>query len=207
VPTAGAPHGARTACDDGKADVCLASACDGTNRAKCSITAGAAVECAAATCVDAEFTARGTCSGSGVCNQPPTEKCFPYTCDSNGCFKSCTAPEQCARGYGCSGGACVPQPYSCSPDGLSSIKDGVAVSCGAFRCGDDGRCEKTCNESANCAPGFVCDGPSKTCVRPPAESGDDGGGCAMIPRATRANAWLLALLGIALVTIRRRPRC
>lgn len=202
----GAPHGGRPACDSGGSDVCRAQSCDGKERKTCSY-APTSVACGAATCVAGTATATAMCDGLGACSTPVTQSCHPYVCDGDKCRTTCTAQSDCATGYVCRTGKCVPEGATCSDDGLSSIaKDATVVPCAPYRCAEDGSCRGECATSDHCAPGAVCDPGTKTCTpAPPATDGS--GGCALGRHSLGVPALsvLACLAAVAARARRRRP--
>jgi hypothetical protein len=179
APVKGAPHNTRLACDDGTTDLCKASVCDGKARAACTISAGATVECRPASCAGSIFTTRAACDGKGACPTLATTECAPYSCSPMGCFVTCASSEQCANGYTCRTGACVPSAgTTCDPDGLRKIaKDGTITDCAPFRCNTtSGDCAASCSKTDECAPGYACADPK--CVAAGDSGGASAGGCA-----------------------------
>ena len=173
----GVPHGARAKCDDGGGDACKVASCDGSKDvSKCAGFPGATTSCGAASCAAGSFVAVGACDGSGACKSATPQACGAYACTTSGCGTKCAADGECAKGFVCSRGACVPQAgATCSPDGLSSMDhDGNATPCGAYRCGSAGTCVETCADSTACAQGYACDG---THCTPPPSTASSSGGC------------------------------
>ncbi len=89
-------------------------------------------------------------------------------------------------------------------DAVTSVgKDGVEQPCGAFRCGDDGKCKTDCKSSTDCAPGNACDTATSRCGPGAAPATSSEGGCATGHAPPSGLAWWgLALLGV--VTRARR---
>jgi MYXO-CTERM domain-containing protein len=74
-----------------------------------------------------------------------------------------------------------------------------------------GTCAVSCAFSTDCAPDFVCEPSTKTCLPAPAETGkDDSGSCACkaagAPTNGQSGYLALAALGVALTGLRRRRR-
>jgi len=209
-PVRGAPHGTRTACSsDDPSSACAARACDGTETASCAGHVGSNVECRASSCKDGVETPRAGCDGEGKCIAAAPKPCGGYQCNATGgaCRTECTSASDCAAGYVCRKGACVAQTATCSDDGASLVStDKTTVACSPYACRDDA-CLTACTTSADCAAGFACDGAK--CVPLPESAADDGGGCAMSTRTSRASGGLmLAMLAIVAAALsRRRWKC
>jgi hypothetical protein len=92
--------------DDGAASCGKDGTCDGAGA--CRLYASGTV-CANASCGgDATMPAR-TCNGGGTCLMVVAASCGAYTCaSSEACRTSCSAPGDCAPGFTCMSGACVP---------------------------------------------------------------------------------------------------
>lgn len=206
VAIAGAPHGARPACDAGGGDACKARSCDGAkDRTAClGYRNGPAVSCADAVCTGSSFEPAKSCDGAGGCRAFAAISCAPYACDAKGCKTRCDAPEDCATGFACDAGACVPKA-ECTKDGLGSIgKDGARTDCLPYRCdAATGACTSTCKSSSECLAGYACDVTSGTCLATTLPTEDDGGGCAVGRTRSTLGAWLV-LLGIVTFAARRR---
>lgn len=196
--TVHAPHGMRTACDDGGTDACKAAECDGTDTTKCAgFVNGTAKQCAPSHCDKDTFTGPATCDGKGACEMVASTKCAPYVCDNAGCFTSCATDAQCATGNGCVGGKCQAIIARCSGDGESSIgTDGTTTACAPFRCSSAGTCGTTCALSTDCAGGYVCDTASSTCVAAPTDS---GGGCAVSSSGSSGSGGASTIVGLLAV--------
>ncbi|MBI2390021.1 MAG: hypothetical protein HYV09_10570 [Deltaproteobacteria bacterium] len=207
VAIAGEPHGGRTACDDGAGDPCKARSCDGEkDRATCvGYRNGPAVSCAPAKCEGTSFAPSRTCDGAGSCRAFAPIDCAPFSCDDKGCKTSCATSGDCASGFACEAGACVPKAQ-CTTDALASIgKDGARTECLPYRCDTaSGTCASSCVDSSGCVGGYVCDVTRGTCVAV-AGAGDDGGsgGCSS-GRATSVGAGWWILGAIAAWAARRR---
>jgi hypothetical protein len=206
----GAPHGTRPACTTAAKSErdapCAARTCLGSKDAKTcagfAVSAGTA--CAPARCETASFVSASTCDGVGACAAETKASCAPYVCNATGCLTSCTFDLDCVSGFRCTSGKCVPEGTACTADLLASVdKDGKVTQCAPYRCRTDGTCNKDCGSSDDCAPGSICDVPSKTCSVPAAE--DSGGGCAMGRPSPRTGGLGLAL-ALALIGARRRRR-
>lgn len=204
-PVRGAPHGKRTACNDGSTDPCLAATCDGTvDTKKCAaFTKGAETTCKPTSCTGASFAAESKCNGLGACVTPTAVSCAPFACGATGCKATCATAADCADGFDCRAGRCVAFEHTCSEDKLTSIpKQGTPEKCAPFLCGTDGLCMKTCATSADCQSGSVCDTAVKSCI-PATAPPDDGGGCSASPHASNG---ALALVTLALLGLSRRRR-
>jgi hypothetical protein len=71
-----------------------------------------------------------------------------------------------------------------------------------------GTCRGDCNASSECANGFVCDVPSRTCVpAPPVDTSSSGGGCAIDAGDPRSDVGLVTIaMALAIGAARRRSR-
>jgi len=126
------------------------------------------------------------------------------TCGATGeCIGSGTGT-MCARNR-CTGAITGVGPAYCAGPGAPCNDDeAVPFNCSPFICEPAfGACRSTCNDSNDCAQGFVCDVPSKSCIAAPAAAttDDGGGGCAVSPTRSSGGALLLV---IALAALRRR---
>jgi hypothetical protein len=197
---AGKPRGARTCATDGST---CGGACDGTVATACTFP-GVQTGCGTR-CADGVRTA-GACDGRGACVSEAARPCpGNYACaDPTTCRTTCTADVDCARGYGCAGGACTPIAY-CDGDRTVIGADGKSkTDCAPFRCDvATNRCRTSCEDVEGCADPFVC-GLDGQCVAAPKAPG----GCA----ATRGvgprlgDALSLAALALATAIARRRRR-
>jgi hypothetical protein len=205
----GAPHGARAACSDGAGDTCAARTCKSTDSTSCAGYAkDSATTCAAPTCVGNEFVGASRCDGAGACTAPKGSSCVPYVCEATGCRKTCETDAHCTTGFACVAGRCEARAATCSDDRLSSVPpDGTPTSCVPYRCLDSGDCGRTCKYSSECAPGFVCDSSSSTCLPQPTGATEEDGGCVYGHGAGPVtSAMLLALVGLGLAARRRGAR-
>jgi MYXO-CTERM domain-containing protein len=53
-------------------------------------------------------TTASVCNGSGACTTATTATCAGYKCAGNQCSKTCAGAGDCAAGYWCSSGTCLP---------------------------------------------------------------------------------------------------
>jgi hypothetical protein len=126
------------------------------------------------------------------------------TCGGTGECIGAGAGTLCARNRCVSATTGVGAAYCASPGGQCNVDDVMPFDCGAYICEPAfGACRTTCTRSDDCAQGYACDIPNRTCVAvltPAAETGGDGGGgCAMGiygERARSSNVALLGLLGL-----------
>ena len=139
LPVAGAPHGTRPACtSDGS--IC-AGACEGVDPG--CVYPSAATSCGpAGSCADGVATLPGACDGAGACATGQTQPCTPYVCGPDACLTSCTTTVDCAPGYYCDSGACVPLGdlgHACTEDAACRSGHCVDGVCCDTAC--DGQCE------------------------------------------------------------------
>jgi hypothetical protein len=193
-------------CVDG---TCCESKCDGQCQAcdvpgqagKCVAVAGKPHGARAACAADTNACGSKICDGSNTASCAGTPACGNYGCDKTTlvCKSSCASSADCAAGYECKDGACVPQTSKCSND-LSQVlsTDGTKVDCAPYLCRDGG-CPSTCKSSSDCQGGFVCDA-SQKCVAPAGADGGDSGGCVYGgPSSSSLSSFaiVLGLLGLA----------
>ncbi len=210
----GAPHGTRTACDDGGPNVCRALACDGDKSVTTCLSYknGPSKECAPAKCEDGVVTEASFCNGEGGCITPDPKSCGAYLCDATACKTSCTATADCATGYTCVSNKCIPAEAprpTCTADKGGSIppEGGAARACAPYQCNPStGDCFTECTTSDVCTSGNVCDG--NKCIPGAAAPTEESGGCGCtLPGRDRSShaALLIALLVISRAS-RRRDR-
>ncbi|MFI5297060.1 MAG: Kelch repeat-containing protein [Polyangiales bacterium] len=129
------------------------------------------------------------------------------TCGEGGqCIGSGTGT-MCARNRCTDGSHGVGPAYCAAPAAPCSTDNVEAFDCGAYACVPAfGACETSCGASVDCAPGYVCDQTSKTCVAPTSSGGS--GGCALDAQASRSNAraWLASLAMLAMAGAARARR-
>jgi hypothetical protein len=173
--TSGAPHGARPACSGTAVGTTCGSQCAGTSATACSYPTKTA-PCSANACASGIETHASFCDGAGKCNDV-ARSCGAFVCDGTGvaCKTVCTTPSDCAAGFWCTVGVCVPVAdlgKECTSSAMCSTGncvDGVCcatASCGAgsscANVGHRGSCTKTlgtaCTSGAECGSGFCVDG-------------------------------------------------
>jgi hypothetical protein len=187
-PVIGAPHGARSPCAGG-GEVCATRACDGKDVAKCTVSlVVATTPCAGAACIGSVFHASSACDGKGTCVAGATTDCAPFACAVSGCLHRCASDAECAPGFRCNAGYCVPR----------------------LECTTDGECEAghVCSSGGHCEPS----------PPPPSDGGVDGGGvdvgkdgsgCACSHRELGVDSRLGVFGGVGLLaflSLRRRRR-
>lgn len=115
--------------------------CDGLGR--CRFYATGTV-CQPAGCTDlateSVTTAARTCSGVGTCVGGQMTSCGRFRCDGVVCRSGCTTTSQCAGGYFCSGGTCIPTLA------VGSVCT-EAAQCTSGICG-----KRCCTQSCDCSP-------------------------------------------------------
>ncbi len=226
VCSGGTCSGTAIVCDD--SDVCTDDSCHATNG--CTYTNNTASCDDSDACTENDVCATGTCSGSAVtCDD--TNVCTDDTCDSvNGCTytdntETCNDGDLCTENDACAAGACTGTTLNCD-DGDICTDDSCGSAVGCI----NGPIANCCDDPSDCDPGEICDMNSNQCVPEGAggaggssssgtggagatpsgsSSGDteESGGCGCqtpgsSPLAPNA-AWL-ALLGLGMLTVRRR---
>ena len=131
VPTTGAPHASRPACQtEPPADLCDAAVCDGIDRTMCSGTIGPCLpyactiggclttcggdgDCAVGHHCEDGMCLTGSCQGT-IATTPEGQQvdCAPFICQEDGsCRTSCADVSDCASPFGCDfQGRCVQRP-------------------------------------------------------------------------------------------------
>jgi MYXO-CTERM domain-containing protein len=213
IAVEGQPRGNRTECDFAGEE--CGGACDGVNAASCDY-APTGTECGTPSCTNSVADA-SECDGSGSCRPKDPERCLPFACgDDDRCLITCAIDEDCSSGFRCDVAAqsCVPANVAaeCSEDGLDSVgQNGIKTPCKPFLCvASSGTCAVSCAFTQDCAPGFVCESSTKTCLPAP-EGGvgeEEGCACRAAGAPTRSSNHYLALvaLGLAVAGLRRRRR-
>jgi hypothetical protein len=173
---AGAPHGARPACTGAGVGTDCGPRCDGVARTACGYP-GSSDPCGAYRCAAGVETHVSTCDGAGACKDV-ARSCVAYGCDANACKSICASAADCAPGYRCAAGACVPREglgkpctddATCATGSTAGCVDGVC--CGVAVCppglgcaapGHEGTCTKnvgtSCANDAECGTGRCVDG-------------------------------------------------
>jgi MYXO-CTERM domain-containing protein len=209
----GDPHGSRTKCDFAGEE--CGGACDGVNASACKYVAPG-TSCGTPSCTNGIAEA-SSCDGQGSCRAGDSERCAPYGCgDDEKCLEVCAIDEDCSQGYACDEGAqqCVPSAVSaeCSEDRQSSVgQQGIITPCKPFLCVPaSGTCAVSCAFTTDCAPDFVCEASTKTCLPAPADGGtpdDESCACRAAGAGPNRHGYLaVAAFGIALASLRRRKR-
>ncbi len=202
----GDPHGTRTKCSDGGADVCKALTCDGVDGTKCAaFSHGVETACTKASCVAGVLTEEAVCDNKGSCGVAKTRPCAPFVCDGTAkCKTSCATSADCAPGTLCTSGNCAAVTAKCKDDGTASIAtDGSKEEpCNGYRCDPtSGRCRDKCTSASDCQPGFACDADGR--CSPSSAPVAEEGGCAFASSG-HPTAGLGALLALAALSTRRR---
>jgi uncharacterized protein (TIGR03382 family) len=137
----GAPVGGRLACSG--AGSC-AGACDGVNGSICSYP-GPSTSCQPASCANGFAIAAAGCDGAGLCNAPSVSACGAYGCGGSACKSACSGDGDCAGGFYCASGKCLPKIAKGQP------------------CGGDGQCTSGfCTDGVCCDA--RCDGQCQACI-------------------------------------------
>ncbi|MBI2390827.1 MAG: hypothetical protein HYV09_14650 [Deltaproteobacteria bacterium] len=138
----GAPHGGRPICEGTGIGTTCGITCTGLDASKC--TYPSATACGSNSCKDGIETHVSFCNGGGSCNDVP-RSCGAYACDVTSCKTSCSSKADCASGFWCSSGTCVPV----DPLGRDCTS---SASCASGNCVDGVCCESsTCGEGRSCA--------------------------------------------------------
>ncbi len=136
------------------------------------------------------------CQADGICNQSCAVGTLPIDADC----PVCEIDDDCGENQVCSDGQCVAAPFT--PGGLGSTCE-TSDDCDSGLCatqGDESQCTDTCDPAAStCPDGFECiaAGSGGVCW-----GSEGGGGC----RSSTGGGLPLALLGVALLAVRRRRR-
>jgi MYXO-CTERM domain-containing protein len=208
----GEPHGNRTKCDHAGEE--CGGSCDGVNAAACKYVANGTV-CGETTC-DNGTAKSSECNGQGECRSNKDQPCSPFVCGTDDtCLTLCEQDADCSQGFACDETTqrCLPAAVAaeCSEDRLSSVgQNGISTPCKPFLCVPaSGTCAVSCAFTTDCAPDFVCEASTKTCLpTPPAsEVEEESCACRAVGAApTRQGYLALALFGLALGGLRRRKR-
>ncbi|MBI2393821.1 MAG: hypothetical protein HYV09_29890 [Deltaproteobacteria bacterium] len=181
-------------------------------------------ECASGNCVegvccDSPCTDRchscALLTSPGKCTPEPIGVDLKNECGAAlSCVGTCGPDSQCigaGQGTMCARNRCtgatsgVGPAYCPGPGGKCATDDAVPFECGPYLCEPAfGACSTSCTSSDDCARGYLCDLPSKTCVAlPPPE---DDGGCAMSADKRPGGAVALPVLALVLLAAARRRR-
>ncbi len=201
IAIVGAPRGSRTACAG--TGTC-AGTCDGLEADACAYPA-AGLPCGNHRC-EGSVAWPETCDGRGACVAEPNEPCHPHACADGACLTPCSKGADCASGFACAAGECVPALGRCVDDEIWESPEGIRSTCSPYRC-DANACPQTCDKTQDCLAGFVCDPGARGCVEidRSAGSSDDGGcGCRAGGRGAGPNGALCVLLAGGLLAGRRR---
>ncbi len=194
TPVVGAPHGSRAACAGGGA--ACSAICDGKSKTTCAGFPDTKTECLAGSCASGVFTAPSRCDGAGKCVPGSTTKCDAYVCAGPECAVACAKPADCAPGYDCVKGACLPVADAGGTDG-----GGGTDASGSDAGGDDGGTSPD-DASFGDGGGGGLDGSSDAAGGGGTGSGDgtkDNGSCGCeVPGGSSTNA---GGYGAALVTL------
>ncbi len=128
------------------------------------------------------------------------------TCGKGGVCTASVQGSQCAAST-CTGPSTGKGAGYCKANGVPcAVEESVPFDCGAYACDSAfGACRTSCNNSDACAPGFICDTPTKTCARLAAEE-DTGCATTQTGRSTASGpASALGLL-VALAALGRARR-
>ncbi len=149
----------------------------------------------------------------GKCTEEPTGVDLKNECGpANTCLGTCGPGGACigaGTGTMCARNRCVGptqgvgSAYCAAPGATCPTSESVPFDCAPYLCEPAfGACRSQCASSSDCANGYVCDVPSKTCVAPPPPPEDSG--CATSRSSSASSAVLLGLAVISAVARRRR---
>lgn len=201
-PVTGPPHG-RPPC---QGDGAPCGQCDGKKVDGCTYLPEATV--CKASC-DGAVETRSACDGKGTCVAQPASSCPDnLACDpaSNACRRTCEGVIDCAPGFVCAQGACVPPTSTCDGDHTTTDSSGKQQDCAPYTCESGGGCRRSCRFIADCSSPNICDSTQK-CIPPTDLSATPtGGGCAAAPDAQRGDpsATSMLLIGLSILLYRRR---
>lgn len=208
----GEPHGNRTKCDHAGEE--CGGSCDGVNAAACKYVANGTV-CGETTC-DNGTAKSSECNGQGECRGNKDQPCSPFVCGTDDtCLTLCEQDADCSQGFACDETTqrCLPAAVAaeCSEDRLSSVgQNGISTPCKPFLCVPaSGTCAVSCAFTTDCAPDFVCEASTKTCLPtpPPSDIEEESCACRTVGSTPTRHGYLaLALFGLALGGLRRRVR-
>ncbi len=151
----------------------------------------------------------------GVCTLEPVGVDLKNECGpAYSCLGTCDGTGQCigaGKGTMCGRNRCtgpttgVGPAYCAAPGASCGTDEAVAFDCAPYVCEPAfGACASVCKTTADCAQGFACDVPSRTCVAVvPAET---DGGCSTTGGPGRGLAPVAALLAVVGIARRRRVR-
>ncbi len=153
-------------------------------------------------------------SSPGKCTEEPTgvdlkNECGPAntclgTCGPGGACIGAGAGTMCGRNRCVGPTTGVGPAYCAAPGATCPLNDAVPFDCGAYLCEPAfGACRSRCETSSECANGFVCDVPSKTCVAPPPPPEDSG--CTASRSSSSSFAAVVVLALASAIARRRRP--
>jgi hypothetical protein len=174
-------------CSDG---VCCDSAC--TDRCHSCVLPGSVGRCAEE---PVGVDLRGECGAALAC----TGTCGPAgTCIGAGAGTQCSPAHCTTESHGVGPAACDIKGAACP------TQRAVEFACEPYACDPTlGACAESCRTSADCAGGFLCDAPSKTCV---AATPSAKAGCQIAPASSERSPSFFALtIACAMLMITRGP--
>jgi MYXO-CTERM domain-containing protein len=208
----GDPHGNRTRCDHAGEE--CGGSCDGVNAAACKYVANG-TECGQTTC-DNGLAKSSECNGQGECRANKDAPCSPFVCATDDtCLTLCEQDADCSQGFACDETTqrCLPSAVAavCSDDRLTSVGQNGSTPCKPFLCVPaSGTCAVSCAFTTDCAPEFVCEPSTKTCLPTPPDTGaeeEESCACRAVGAHPSRHGYLaLVAFGLALGGLRRRQR-
>ena len=139
---AGAPDPRKTCSDAGKASCGTNGMCDGSGACQ-KYPVG--FVCGQDTCVLGAHTPPATCNAAGQCVTPPSQTCFPYACNGQVCYRSCTSGNtECAAGNLCVSGSCGFKSLGADCSNETECKSGYCAQGVCCNSGCNGACQ-ACN--------------------------------------------------------------
>jgi MYXO-CTERM domain-containing protein len=186
--------------------------CDGSGA--CTKAAAQGTKCGDNAC-SATAVMQSQCDGKSACTQTQLKNCTPYACDTAtlNCKTKCQAAADCASGAVCdkTTSQCAASDATCKDGHTVLAAGGATTDCSPYACAA-GACKASCQTSADCVSGYVCD-PTQAqgvCI---SQAGDgsaassDSGGCGCrTPASSSSGAAGGAFAALLALAARRRRR-
>jgi hypothetical protein len=149
----------------------------------------------------------GICSPIDGAPRDGHATCAPYlSCAAGACASSCATDAECASGDVCFATLkrCGPARGLCKAEGYVVSPSGQVTDCSPYVCGPSGECLASCGTTLDCASGFACDEPSKTCVQATPRDPGSSGGCASSAKVAGTSFGWLLVVAVAIARRRRK---